>query len=130
MPGVVSRYLSLPLRIAGLSLAFAVLLLRTAVPAGWMVSATPGEAFEIVICTADGAVTMTGELPPENAPKDSKSGECLFSALNAAATGPADCETPVTTAEADAALAVDRSASPGRGLAAPPPPATGPPATA
>jgi hypothetical protein len=127
MRRIVRLSCSSPLRAFGLSLAFAVLLLRVLVPAGWMVSATPGDAFEIVICTADGAVTMTGDLTDEDTPKDSKSGECLFSAVSAAAVPAVACPAPTPPVVAGAVAVFAAALVPGRGLAAPPPPATGPP---
>lgn len=117
-----------------MGLALAAVALRVLVPAGFMPGG-PGEA-TIVLCSSQGlqTVVVDGLSPHAPDPAGDHSGEpktdhpCAFAGLAVAftpATGlqaapilwsaPAETEVP--------ALAV----APGRGLAAPPPPATGPP---
>lgn len=104
-------------------------LLRLAVPAGWMPAA--GSGFSITICTGTGpvqvrAATRDGHGTPAGHDRDDSG--CPFAALGAALAAPLVplgafpiVVAPVAGVVAAAVVAV------GRGLAAPPPPATGPP---
>jgi len=117
-----------------LAMAVMAVALRVLVPAGYMPGG-PGES-AIVLCTAQGLQSVVVDHAargPSN-PADDRSGEpktdhpCAFAGLAQAfaPTSPA-AFTPAgwTVAAAPQARAPD--AAPGRGLAAPPPPATGPP---
>lgn len=121
-------------RPVALLLLLTALLVRAVVPNGWMVAATPGGAV-MALCS--------GRMPPPDAPRiavpqapmpdeDARSDDqpCAFAAL-----GPADRPAaapalppvrPRSVAHARRVLHV----AVGRGLAAPPPPARGPPAFA
>lgn len=112
-----------------LALIACALLLRIAVPGGWM----PGEQGRwIELCTAQGSLTAfvdaRGKLhhgDPADAEKAKQ--HCAFAGLGGALDRPAAVEPP-TVAPAYAPLPTRiASASVGRGLAAPPPPSTGPP---
>lgn len=119
----------------GLVLIAGALLLRALIPAGWMPSADAGRWVEL--CTAQGQITAfvdnQGTIHREGAPGDDRAAEhCAFAGIGAPALIP-----PMAGALAHASVPAPlpltgsiRDAIPGRGLAAPPPPATGPPATA
>jgi hypothetical protein len=124
------------------ALALTAMIARALVPAGYMLTAseTPGRLLAITICHGDGsgasAVVLdldTGAIvdgaSKENAPQEQQGKDvpCVF-AMSAHAATPsllAAVEPPVF--EADAAQPFLQFIAPGRGLAAPPPPARGPP---
>jgi len=130
---------------AALGLALAALVLRIAVPAGWMPQATDG-GFRIAMCHAipDAATRIdmaaaqalldaaldTGE--PEPAKQVPGDPDCAFAGF----AGPmalhdvAPLTDTVAPNEARPVFHPYRNSAPGRGLAAPPPPATGPPSLA
>jgi hypothetical protein len=125
--------LRLPLaQLAWLLIAFA-LLMRAAVPAGWMpVASANGPT--ITLCTGLGMVEAwfdaSGKIH-KSAPHhgEKESGACAFSGLGLALDVAAPPYLPGTIAERPAsAPATHLADAVGRGLAAPPPPATGPPA--
>ncbi len=126
----------------------AILLLRTFVPAGWM----PAQA-------ADGfAIELCAGMTPGASPRGAEAARELFEAALAGAAQPADNDdnrhdpgdqppcafasltpfappplatTPIAPAAADAPIQpLALAAAIGRGLPAPPPPATGPPLNA
>lgn len=114
-----------------LSLALMLLVLRALVPAGWMPAQQKGQW--ITICSGAG-VTMAwigadGKIDKDHAPtKSEKSNHCAFAGLGIAADlsvkipeilAPVFNTPLVPTAITAVAI--------GRGLAAPPPPKTGPP---
>ncbi|SNS52576.1 hypothetical protein SAMN06295912_10892 [Sphingomonas laterariae] len=106
------------------------LLMRLLVPAGWM-PATDGRA--ITLCTGMGAVEMwvaaDGTIHEKAPVQPGKTTEnCVFAALGVAILAP-DTGTVVAPPAIAAAPAVALLAAVaiGRGLAAPPPPPTGPP---
>ncbi len=114
-----------------LSLALMLLVLRALVPAGWMPAQQRGQW--ITICSGAG-VTMAwvgadGKIDKNHVPaKTEKAGHCAFAGLGIAAdlsVQQAEILAPVFSAPlipaAITAVAI------GRGLAAPPPPKTGPP---
>lgn len=109
-------------------LLVAALLARAVIPAGWMVAPAPA-GVTIVICTGDGMVTAAIPGKDEGQPRTNTE-PCAFAGLGVAAEPPVLAMLPVPVAIAIAALAPAVALLPGRGLAAPPPPATGPPATA
>lgn len=110
----------------------AVLLLRAAVPGGWMVERAGGE-ITVALCSdaSGGQVFVTIPLGDETPdPHDGQQAPCAFAALAGLADLPRVLALPqplpVRIAPAPAALDV----AVGTGLAAPPPPQTGPPAIA
>jgi len=115
----------------------AALLLRALVPAGYMVApAQETRQVFVTICTGlEGKAerialpvgTGHGESGKEHQAKDSP---CAFTALAGLADLPVLAELPVPAASASVGAARPVEAAVGRGLAAPPPPQTGPPITA
>lgn len=108
------------------ALALLALLVRAVVPLGYMTSAERGPGF--VICSGQGQVVATqSQRDPAHSGK-ATSEACPFSALQLALDTPA----PVLSVEPVMAFAQVgalpwRHLAPGLGLAAPPPPPTGPP---
>ena len=103
-------------------LALAALWIQAMVPAGYMVA--PDHS-GLVICTGHGPLTSHNQ---PGAPTSSHDGVCVFAGHGLAIAPP--LATPLPTG----ALVVQTPAimlavaqSPGRGLAAPPPPSRGPP---
>ncbi len=120
----------LPRNAAFLALALLALVVKVAVPAGFMVAAPgTGAGFPLVICTGHGPVLAhpAGDKGDSKAKPDAP---CAFSGQSAAAgTAPAK---PIGGQVYWLAVAPirDRIAlTPGRGLAAPPPPSQAPPVT-
>ena len=108
-----------------LILALAALWMQALVPQGFMVaSASTGPA--LVICTGHGP--LQGSDHSGKAPKPSSDAPCIFAAHGAVSTPPLAALLP---AHAPATAIVDSQSfvrqTPGRGLAAPPPPSRGPP---
>jgi hypothetical protein len=109
----------------------ATLMLRALVPTGWMPSAVPGEI--ISLCTGSGMVSgwvdAAGKLHTEKQPgKQITEQPCAFAGLTMAADVPTvSAVNPVVFAIAKVVTPIDHHVAIGRGLAAPPPPATGPP---
>ncbi len=109
---------------AGFALVLIALLFRLLVPQGTMVAAD-GRGPELVICTGHGPMSA-----PDPAPGKAKTyGDCAFAAHAGTASTP-----PVTKVAAPIAWTPVRTEAPraesrrGVRLAAPPPPAIGPPA--
>jgi hypothetical protein len=116
-------------------LVVAVFMLRAAVPAGYMFASTSGGA-SLVLCSAQGAISVTVDPATghvsiaKKAPgqqTDRNDAPCAFAgmakvAVQAASVEPAAPSQPVAV-QVFASLLV----TPGQGLSAPPPPATGPP---
>jgi len=115
------------------------MLVRAIVPAGYMLAEadTPhGRYLVVQMCDGHGAAQVvdldTGafldasKLPGKSDGKTETS-PCVFAASAPMASPPAAVE-PIVFQHAFAAdFAVSRTVAPGRGIAAPPPPATGPP---
>lgn len=125
-------------RLIGLMLLIAALLGQTAAPEGWMpVVATHGG---VVMMPCDGmgpnaamAMMMPGGDTSHHKAPHSQSGDhpCAaagIAVVNAPPPPPHIAMAPASPVDGPALVAPD--ALPGRGLAAPPPPATGPPARA
>lgn len=126
-----ARILSrLPRNAAFLALALLALAVKVAVPAGFMVAAPgAGVGFPLVICTGHGPVLAhpAGEKGDSKAKPDAP---CAFAGQSAAA------ETAVAAPVggpvywlAVAPNQIRTTPTPGRGLAAPPPPSQAPPVT-
>ncbi|MDB5678655.1 hypothetical protein [Sphingomonas bacterium] len=124
-------------RFAWLMLLVGALLVRGLAPEGWMPVANAAGGIEIALCNGHGpddvmVLTFDGKLH-RKAPANGQAGDhpCAF-----AGVGIADAPPPLPAILAPArtfTVAPDRPAAatvPGRGLAAPPPPATGPPTLA
>lgn len=124
-------------RFGWLLLIVAALLTRSVAPDGWMPVINANGGIEIAVCNGQGpedtmVLSPDGKLH-HKAPAKGQSGDhpCAFAGL-----GIADAPPPLLAVAAPAfatpaipPLDAERLA-PGRGLAAPPPPATGPPALA
>lgn len=110
-----------------LALALAV---RVLVPAGWMPAAT-GQGFAITLCSGSGVETgwvdAEGKLHKQ-APATVGDQSCAFAGLTTPLTSSDALVLAEPFAHEDRAAIQPRLASIGQGLAAPPPPATGPPA--
>jgi len=131
------------LRAAALALLVCALALRLLVPAGWM-PVRDARGLHLTLCSGSGPMEMpAGAMPgmdhamagdaAHHGPHDRDQGmqdhACPFASLSLAITAPPLPEAPlpvrpVLTSPGEAAFAV----AIGRGLAAPPPPPTGPPA--
>lgn len=115
-------------------LAMVALGLKILIPPGYM-AAPPqaeGPGFSLVLCTAQGMVDMsaTGDAPaPEDDDDGARHSPCVFAGHSVAAAPPSLLSAqsaefqPVTAPRPD----LSDDIAPGRGLAAPPPPARGPP---
>lgn len=118
---------------AALALAMLAVAVRVLIPAGYM----PGGAGQaaIVLCTSQGL--QTAYLPQDaekRSPVDDHSGKsqthhpCAFASAAHVFTPQAEAaHVPVLWRAQTSEPAWDPSVAPGRGLAAPPPPSTGPP---
>lgn len=128
------------LRPASMAAAFLALALQLMFPAGFM-AAEPGQAhglLPIVICTAQGqsivqwdAAVLHGSKAPGHKAPGKGMASCPFAGHATVVTAPA----PIAIAAPAAFAQPVREARPylvfpGRGLAAPPPPAIGPPLSA
>lgn len=106
-------------------------MLRVLVPSGFMVGKPTDEAaFALVICTPQGMIAVSAETPPDGDVDGvaTDSAPCAFAASAQLAPPPLFEVAAWTMARAEpAALAPVGHLVPGRGLAAPPPPARGPP---
>jgi hypothetical protein len=107
-----------------LVLAFAALLLQVLVPAGYMVGSGPSPG--LVICTGHGPLGSQDHRG--DAPAKSHDGACVFAGHGVALASPAPVRLPAQViVERALAVTVAFEQTPGRGLAAPPPPPRGPP---
>jgi hypothetical protein len=116
-----------------LPLILCALLVRMTVPAGWMPSVDGAGITHISLCTGAGTqeawIDSKGVIHKSDpAPTQHSDHPCVFSGLSAALDAPTltTIDPPVSVAIVATTLA-RAVASVGRGLAAPPPPATGPP---
>jgi hypothetical protein len=115
-------------------LVFAALLMRALFPAGWMPSAEKGQM--ITLCTGTGVEQVwlghdgtIQNAPPENSDDDKSHSDnpCIFSGVAVANLDQMDAPELLTSSAITQNLRQPDTAIIGRGLAAPPPPATGPP---
>lgn len=125
---------------------FAVALaVRALVPGGWMVAAGADGSARLVLCSGIGpigtpaqaaadramAAAMPGMAHHDDAPPTHADHPCAFAGLGLPSdVASFDLPVPPRRIVALADLQRGRSVAIGRGLAAPPPPATGPPAFA
>jgi len=121
-------------RFGWLLLVVAVLAARSVAPEGWMPVASDGGGFEITVCDGMGpaeamVLAKDGTLHHKTPTKGQKSDHaCAFAGIGVASAPPLAALPLRAAGSMDANPAAIGEASPGRGLAAPPPPATGPPA--
>ena len=126
---------------AALALTVLALAVRFAIPAGTMLDKTAesGGLPKLIICTTTGVVTLSAEsafgVPDQDSGSDhgktAKAEQpCNFAALGAPLLAPTFTvlDAPALTVSRESAF-LPAFQRPGRGLVAPPPPATGPPAT-
>ncbi|QUD88868.1 hypothetical protein [Phenylobacterium montanum] len=113
----------------GLALSLVALLLQVLVPAGYMV-ADGQQGPAIVVCTGHGPLLAAGDLGhPGKAPASRPDAPCAFAGHGALAPPTVTATlAPSPVSYAPALNAIFADLAPGRGLAAPPPPALGPPA--
>jgi len=107
-------------------LAFAAMGVRAAAPPGYMFAA--GESgLTVTICGGETIQLDLGQAPAHGQ-HNTDNGQCLFAVAAHAAPAPL-AENAVQVAGATYVVAAPQSAAPrvGQGLAAPPPPSTGPP---
>jgi hypothetical protein len=110
-----------------LILALLALWMQVLVPTGFMVSTSGGNP-ALVICTGHGALDLSNHGHPDKAPQSKTAPPCVFAGhgLASAAPEPQQIAKPAYVFAAPTAIAAYQ-VSPGQGLAAPPPPARGPP---
>jgi hypothetical protein len=112
-----------------LTLAALALALKALLPAGFMVDSA-ARGFPLVICTSQGTTVVHQDgAPADPASKAQHDAPCAFAGHGAGAIPPS-LTAPVAAAYAAyvaASPATPASPAPGRGLAAPPLPARGPP---
>ena len=112
---------------AWLFAAALALVVRLIIPAGFMVG--PSKTFQLIVCTGHGAALVHTATPgPAKTPK-TENHSCVFSGAPLATEAASASAPPVKMRWAAAPIPVlQLSLTPGRGLAAPPPPSQGPPA--
>lgn len=118
-------------------MALLAIAMKVLVPGGYMLDASPRDgALTLVLCTAEGLVTIpvADQAPAGHNDKDPAEPQhdpCVFAGHGVYAPAVATSD-PVPTPWRPLGALVSTAAyavAPGRGLAAPPPPATGPPAS-
>jgi hypothetical protein len=107
------------------------LTVRAIVPSGYMVASSP-KSITVYICAQAGGmakmvtIPIDSELPTKGHDSDKQS-DCAFAGMAAAVDLPAAVGTERGVIAGHFVPRIHRNSSPGRGLAAPPPFATGPP---
>ncbi|MGL4312833.1 MAG: DUF2946 family protein [Sphingomonas sp.] len=111
------------------------MLARLAVPSGYMIGADAARGLPTIeICTGHGAATLANDTPTgsptKNDPHQTGADHfCAFAGASVALdTAPLLAALPPVVLVAAMPVAITGLLIPGRGLAAPPPPKTGPPA--
>lgn len=116
----------------------AAFVLRALVPPGYMLeTASAAGGVKIVLCSAHGTIEArydpkTGEITYDEAPaKKAPAGDqpCAFAAIAKLAPPSSLAALQLPATARVSAPQIAREVIPGRGLVAPPPPATGPPAS-
>ncbi|MFT3727706.1 MAG: hypothetical protein QM759_07775 [Terricaulis sp.] len=107
-----------------MTMALVAMLVRAALPAGTMLANNDGQ----VVITLCGGSTMTLDLGSkgEHGKHSQHQAPCPYAAATHGAPPPSDTAT-FALPTAYVALETPREVRPGQGLAAPPPPSTGPP---
>jgi hypothetical protein len=109
------------------------LFLRVLIPAGFMVAPGGAPGLPLVLCTGHGPLVVQSAPParPDKAPDPAgkhAGDHCVFAGHGAAALAPVFAgPAPVAVRPVALRAALPEGLAPGRGLAAPPPPARGPP---
>jgi hypothetical protein len=122
------------------AIALLAMLVRAVVPAGYMLAqADTGQGRFLTVEMCEGHAARVIDLDtgkqvdlsklPGKADDTSKDAPCVFASTASAATPVEVVELVEFVATQDVGFFVDRSIRPGRGIAAPPPPSTGPPST-
>lgn len=142
MKGIWGRLAAI--RVSAYALVVLALALRVLIPAGVMLDPTEGRSglSSIVICTGQGAMTVAvddqghvvsaeGEDGKNKPEKPLSDHPCAFAAAAAPLAAPQALDLPAPASiRIEAAPLAAFAPRPGLGLAAPPPPKTGPPAIA
>lgn len=120
-----------PWRGIALILATFALALKLMIPTGFMVSSTAGE-FQLVLCTVQGVQVVDPGLADRHVPDQAPIGHdapCAFAGHGAFLNAPSliALGSAAFAGYAGPPVVTHASLAPGRGLAAPPPPARGPP---
>lgn len=119
--------------LAALVLA-AALLLRAAVPAGYMFApAQDGRTLAVTVCTGSAPQQIELALPGKGSTQrehEAKDGPCAFAGLGTLAANADAPALALPPEPSQAAPLPPLAVAIGRGLAAPPPPQTGPPSLA
>ncbi len=112
-------------------LAFLALAMNVLVPPGFMVGASPAAGTGLVICTGHGPATLPGATSPKGHPAGKSghdAGACAFAGHGVSSAPPASARVASEVfAPRVRTGAEPQDQTPGRGLAAPPPPSQGPP---
>lgn len=106
------------------------LLMRVVVPAGWMPAVAGGQLITICSGMGEAKIWLDADGNPVKAPHDGKpatDGPCAFAAGFSALDIPPAAAIAVPAIYAGLVLPAREVVAIGRGLAAPPPPAIGPP---
>ena len=122
------------------AIALLAMLVRAIVPAGYMLAeADTGQGRYLTVEMCEGHAAKVIDLDtgkqvdpsklPGKAKGDGKGAPCVFAATASFATPIAIAEPVQFVVSHDVEFGVDLNVRPGRGIAAPPPPATGPPAS-
>lgn len=114
----------------------AAFVVRALIPPGYMLeAASAAEGVKIVLCSAHGAIEArfdpkTGEITYDETPtKKVPAGDqpCAFAAFAKLAAPASVPSLPLPASSEASSQELTHELTPGRGLVAPPPPATGPP---
>ena len=112
-----------------LALVLLALLARAMIPAGWMPS-MQGDRIAISICSGEGRQMMwldkAGKVHKSDGSKEHQDHPCAFASVTPALNAPVSAEPVLVATRASYAQTLF-AVSIGQGLAAPPPPSTGPP---
>jgi hypothetical protein len=122
------------------AIALMAMLVRAVVPAGYMLAeadTAQGRFLTVQMCEGHAAKVIDldtgGEVDPSKLPGkakgDGKGAPCVFASTASATTPVAEAESVEFIATQDVDFGVSPNVRPGRGIAAPPPPSTGPPTT-
>ena len=122
------------------AIALLAMLVRAVVPAGYMLAqADTGQGRFLTVEMCEGHAVRVIDLDtgkqadPSNLPgkadDKSKNAPCVFASTASVATPLAVTEPVEFVATQDVDFGADLNVRPGRGIAAPPPPSTGPPTT-
>lgn len=122
------------------AIALLAMLVRAIIPAGYMLAhadSSSGRYLTVEMCDGHANQAQVIDLDtgkvidlsklPKNAKDNAKSAPCVFAGVVAMADPIQSVEPVAFRSTHDVAFALVRDLRPGRGIAAPPPPSTGPP---